>query len=521
MKRSRFSPDRSQENVRAQLEKERFLFQAVLEQIPIAVWIIEAPTGRVLMHNALGSSFIKQPEKPARSLSEYSGYIAFHQDGRPYLSHEYPGARAMKDGEVVINEEMRIVRQDNTPGYASISAVPVRDQQGNILAAVVIGTDITRFKEAEEALKQSENRYRALFDRAPVGIIEVDPLTRRYIHVNRRFCEMLGYTADQIIGKAIADFTHPSHREIDEDNSNKLMRGELGEVRLEKRYIRKDKSVLWADVSITQVRDRDNRPQRNLAVIIDVTERKKAEEKLNCALTRLQEERAARERFVSTLTHDLRSPLSTVKMSLDLILNRAQDPKSVRTISTHAISGLNRTDQMIQDLLDVTRIKAGMGLSIETSECDLAELAREVRDELSANYRVDFQLEAPKILKGNFSCKQLRRVIENLGSNAAKYGDTSQPILIRLSDAEQGITLSVQNYGNPIPMEELPIIFDSFLRSRTVSKGSRGWGLGLSIVKGVVEAHEGSVSVISNSESGTIFTVTIPKAKESTQKKSA
>jgi signal transduction histidine kinase len=152
----------------------------------------------------------------------------------------------------------------------------------------------------------------------------------------------------------------------------------------------------------------------------------------------------------------------------------------------------------------------GIGLTIETAECDMAKLVREVCDELTAANGVQFKLQVPPSLTGYWSCSELRRAIENLGSNAVKYGDLSRPIEVDLVQSESNVKFSIHNYGNPIPPSDIPKIFESFRRATTSEGKSKGWGLGLSLVKGVIEAHGGQISVQSDPASGTIFSFQLP-----------
>jgi PAS domain S-box-containing protein len=393
----------------------------------------------------------------------------------------------------------------------------VRDERGHAIRMVGAMQDVTTEMRVQEnlrvttvALEQSESRFRAFFDNASVGLAEVDPFTRKYIRVNPKFCKMLGYTSEELSQKYTSDVTHPDDNPEDARLASKLIQGEIDEIRREKRYLRKDGKILWVEINISAIRDSQGRPRFNITVVLDITQRKEAQEDLFRALQQLQEERAVRERFVSALTHDLRTPLSAAKMSAELSLQNAQVPDRVSLLSSKTIHALDRVDRMIQDLLDVSQINAGAPLSIKPISCNISQLIHDVCEELTVAYNARFQIDVPTDATGYWSCAELRRAIENLGSNAAKYGDLSRPITVKLSYVGSSVELSVHNFGQAIPVEEQAHIFDSFLRSCTSKTKSKGWGLGLSLVKGVAEAHHGSVRVESTVEKGTTFTMTLP-----------
>jgi PAS domain S-box-containing protein len=393
----------------------------------------------------------------------------------------------------------------------------VRDGKGKATRMVGAMQDITAERKAQEnllrateALERSEERYRTIFENAPVGMAEVDPISRRFLRVNPKYCTMLGLTSEELLQLCTSDVTLPEDRELDTQTALQLLRGEKNEIRHEKRYVRKDGSTFWVELSVSTIRCSNGEPKMNIAAALDISKRKEAEENLIRALQQLQNERTVRERFVFALTHDLRQPLTAAKTSTQLALRSASDADRVTFFSGKTIDALNRTDRMIQDLLDVSRLNAGQLLAIAPGECNISQVVREVCEELTVTYGVNCQTEIPPKLIGFWSCAELRRAIENLGSNAAKYGDTTRPITIRIIQLGEQIELQVHNFGNPISKEDQPHLFDSFLRSRTATGKSKGWGLGLNLVKGVAEAHHGTVRVESSLKDGTTFSIILP-----------
>jgi signal transduction histidine kinase len=174
------------------------------------------------------------------------------------------------------------------------------------------------------------------------------------------------------------------------------------------------------------------------------------------------------------------------------------------------ISAIDRMDSMIQNLLDASRLRAGQGLKFEFETCSLDHLLQEVVEDLSFTYGERFVLVADANIKSNCSRKQIRRVIENLASNAVKYGAPDTPITLTLQQTATEISLTIHNEGNPIAPDAQTILFQQFRRT-TSAEDQTGWGLGLFLAKSIVEAHQGTIEVESSPDQGTDFIIKLPK----------
>lgn len=227
-------------------------------------------------------------------------------------------------------------------------------------------------------------------------------------------------------------------------------------------------------------------------------------------ITELEAERGLRERFTAVLAHDLRGPLMSAKMSAKMLSNLGDRAEQRSHIVPRIERNLDRIDRMIRDLLDVSRMQAGQGLSLNIERCDLREIAEAVVEDLRAVHGERFTVVADGDVRGMWSVDELRRSLWNLGVNAVKYGRAEAPITIRLARDGSDVHLSVHNVGDPIPPENRQHIFDVFSRQRAAPQAGESWGLGLSLVRACAEAHGGTVEVESTPESGTTFTMTLP-----------
>ncbi len=227
----------------------------------------------------------------------------------------------------------------------------------------------------------------------------------------------------------------------------------------------------------------------------------------------LETERELREVFVSLLTHDLRTPLTVVLGSAQMILRKPNDSQAIQKSAQTIVTHVNRAGQMITDLLDANRIRSGEGVKVNKESVDITSLIKVTLQELSLIHGDRFILNDAPSIQCSVDVKGVRRVIENLSNNAIKYGSSDTPVWVTLEQSPLDVHISVLNKGSYISPEDQKSLFLQFRRSETAEKGKiKGWGIGLALVRGVVEAHGGKISVKSDPESGTVFTVSFPKS---------
>jgi signal transduction histidine kinase len=269
---------------------------------------------------------------------------------------------------------------------------------------------------------------------------------------------------------------------------------------------------VYFDFTYSRVTDGEGRPYGVYIHAIDITEKVLARRALEGAVQTLEQERDARERFVSTLTHDLRTPLTSAKLSAQMIARRPDDASAVQRQASRIVNHVDRIDVMIRDLLDANRIKAGERLPIEVVSADLSRIAVETLAELGTIHGDRFVLHAPPEFAGYWGAKEVRRILENLCTNAVKYGSSLHQVEVAIEPRGDNVAIRVHNEGPSIPAAEWPSLFEPFRRADTANTGGqKGWGLGLTLVRGLAEAHGGSARLDSSSESGTTFEVLLPR----------
>lgn len=224
-----------------------------------------------------------------------------------------------------------------------------------------------------------------------------------------------------------------------------------------------------------------------------------------------------REHYVAMLAHDLLNPISAVKMAFEILLKELPQRAEIVELANLLLRNLSRVDLMLKDLLDAYRVHAGYRLPLNIARCNLVEIAMRTINDLTIQYGSRFRLVSKKQeLIGLWDADRLRRLLENLLTNALKYGDINRSITISLDQDEKFTVIKIHNFGNPISSEDQKILFESFYRAKSAnSSKNSGWGLGLVLVKGVVDGHGGDIRVDSSSSEGTTFLVKLPNTPKS------
>jgi PAS domain S-box-containing protein len=390
-----------------------------------------------------------------------------------------------------------------------------------LLARIQTHLQIGRFKAAAE---RERAKLSAAFSQAPVGIALLEGPEHVFAIANPVYCDLLFGGPRDFLGKPVRDA-------IPESVSQ-------GFVALLDQVYRSGEPFVGTEVPIDLVQHDGSRrrfylsfvyqPLRDsaetiygiVAVIHDVTDRvqdrlslEDSKRQLERAVNDLEQERDLRDQLVATLSHDLRTPLQAGKMCAHILRRKIADNELVQSFAGRIIDNIGRADEMIRNLLDANRLKAGERLALEIELCELNEIVADALADLSTLHGDRFVLQAGSTIIGYWSRSELRRVLENLCVNAIKYGAPHRPVRVSLSQSNEHVWIEVHNEGEPIAAADRDRLFKPFKRIEDGGAAGRpaGWGLGLTLVKGIVEAHGGGVTLQSEAGTGTVFLVTLPR----------
>jgi PAS domain S-box-containing protein len=428
---------------------------------------------------------------------------AWDENDRPINFDEWPVSRVFRH-ERFAGQILHVRRvETGHEFYGSYNGSPIYDSQGKLVLGFITIRDITKEVLAKQQLQESEARFREIAN--SLEIIIWTARTDGHIYwYNQWYFDYTGLPQGTSWDHADLSPIHPDDLPcLVKTWQDSLKSGTA--TNLEFRIRRKsDGQYRWHLSRGTPIRNQQGDIIKWVGSNTDIHEQKLLVEEL-------EQERELRERFVATLTHDLRTPLTAAKINAQMAARKASDLDVVHRASARIVDSINRADTMIRDLLDVHRIKAGEKLPLELQAENLSQIIRDTLEDLSTVHGDRFNFTTNSEVTGLWSREGVRRMLENLCSNAIKYGAPNRPIKVELIEAAEWVEFSVQNEGKPIAAEEMENLFQAFRRSVSAQASSqKGWGLGLTLVRGLADSQGGSVSAESTGD-GMRFKVKLPK----------
>ncbi len=413
------------------------------------------------------------------------------------------------------NVDFRFIRPDKKIGWIHCEGRVTRDGKGNPLNFFGTQIDITERKKAEESLRESERKYKDMIELAPDGIVTTD-LKGTVLTCNTALEKITGYPNDEIIGK---NFTKlPTLKARDLPKYLKIL-GSVIQGKVPKPFeviwLHGDGTEHFAEVHISLMKKEGKKIGLQI-MVRDITERKKADEKIkrqNIQLKKLDELKTA---FLNITSHELRTPMSSIKGYGQMLLKQTlgktteEQKQSLEVI----LRNTNRLDNLIRDILDVSRLESGTmkfipkKTDIKTMVEQTAESMLSYADRMDITINADVKEDTPYLFIDE---ERIKQVMMNLVNNAIKFSPDGSIVNVRARKEKDDVLFEVQDFGRGIPTDKQDKIFQTFYQvDSSLDRKFGGAGLGLAISRGIVLAHGGKIWVESKEGKGSTFRFTIP-----------
>jgi two-component system cell cycle sensor histidine kinase/response regulator CckA len=511
-----------------QLSEQRVRMDAVLQQMPIAIIIAEAPSGRLILSNDHVEKIWGRPFVAATGIEQYRQWKGFHADGRPYEPGEWPLSRSIGTGEVVTAENIEIERADGTRRTLSASSSPVRNQNADVVGASMTFSDVTDNQRAdserEELLARVESdrgHLEAILRQMPAGVLIAEAPSGKILLSNEQLAkiwkapasemeeyrECRGFHAD---GRPYAAAEWPLARSI---QSGEIVTDE------EMEFVAGDGSRRAMIVRSAPIRDRNGAIVAGVAMFCDITEHKT----LECQLRQAQKLEAIG-RLAGGVAHDFNNLLFVITGYAQMLLDGAPDGNPLRTETEQVLNAAQRAAALTKQLLAFSRHQI-----IQPKNIDLNPLVAGLEKMLRRVIGEDIELKtvfAASLGRVKADPSQIEQVLLNLVMNARDAMPHGGSIVIETADVELNTAairkhldlapghytmLSVSDNGAGMDALTQDHLFEPFFSTKPLGKGT---GLGLSTVYGIVKQSGGDISVFSRAAKGSTFTIYLPRIEE-------
>jgi len=510
----------STEHLRQSEERFRLLVDSVRDY---AIFMLD-PQGHVLTWNA-GAERFKGYRAAEIIGSHFSRFYTPEAMARGLPAEELEAAKELGSFE----DEGWRVRKDGTLFWANVVITAMRDETGELIGYAKVTRDLTQRRHHEEALRQSEERFRLLVEGVADYAIFMLDVNGRIATWNVGAQRIKGYSADEIIGQHFSVFYPQEAKDSGWPEHELQVAAESGRFVDTGWRLRKDGTAFWANVTITAMRDAAGRligfakltrdmtqSQRVVAIEMEHQEREQLLDSERSARMAAQRAIRIKDEFLATLSHELRTPLSAILGWTQILLKGHATSEADRRRAVEVIDRNARAQvQLIEDLLDLSRIMSGK-LRLDLQQVAMLDVVQAAVDSAApAAAAKDIRLRSlldPSRMMVNGDASRLQQVVWNLLTNAIKFTPKGGQVQVLLQRVNSHIELSVADTGVGIPAGFIGQVFDRFSqRDSSSTRQHGGLGLGLAICKQLVELHGGTIRASSPGEGqGSTFFVELP-----------
>ncbi|MFH1135368.1 MAG: PAS domain S-box protein [Pseudomonadota bacterium] len=506
------------------LRKNENLLRKVFEILPVGLWITDKE-GALLSGNPMGVKI--WGAEPRVSQNEYGVFKARRLPSREEVTPEnWALARTVNEKITVANELLEIDAFDGQKKIILNFTSPVLDECGGVQGAIVVNQDITAQMRTMVALRESEERFRGIFETSPIGIAIVDMTDQRFLQANESFLALVGYSADELYRLTVENITPPDDWRHEARLIKSFFEDRAGTFDLEKRYIRKNGEIRFVRVRGDALRLHPGQPPLAVANVIDVTEQLQAAEEKARLQTQLHQ--AQKMEAVGTLAsgvaHDFNNLLQAINGYAQLLLmDKAEADPEYKSLKAIHKAGTRASDLVRRLLLfgrktDSTRRPLDLRGEVEQARKMLERTIPKMVDIQVMSAWRPWSIMADPV--------EIEQLLLNLGTNAADAMPEGGKLLMGIENTILGekyagrhlgaqpgryVLLTVSDTGRGMDKEILEKAFDPFFTTKEIGKGT---GLGLASVYGIVKRHGGYIKCHSEVGQGTMFKIYFPALEQ-------
>jgi len=376
--------------------------------------------------------------------------------------------------------------------------------------------NISDRKIIEDNLHESEERFKAIFEQAAVGVAQIVTSTGHYNRINKKFSEIVGYSEQEMLELTVKDITHIDDLQADLINMDKLNKGEIVNFSREKRYIRKDGSIVWVNLTVSPMLASGEEQKYHITVAEDITDRKKFKDILIKSENQLKEANATKDKFFSIISHDLRNPFNTILGFSDLLSSKydeyADDER--KKIAEELNNSAKHTYSLLQNLLNWANTQLGR-IEINKEVHKVKDLVADSIDpylSAVANKKIEIFNNIPDDIDLWADIRTVKTVIGNIFNNAYKFTPKGGRITLSVSLEENFVKINISDTGIGIDEKIRNNLFRiDECKSLPGTENEQGTGLGLILCKEFAEKNDGTIEIESELGKGSTFTIILPR----------
>ncbi len=480
-----------QESLNPELNQELI---SVLEAMIDPVHIINKEFNIIFMNEAFkkwNAHFGFKTEVIGKKLTDIFPFLS----DRPLAEYEY----IFETGKAMAIAERTGHRREE---FYNIQRIPIFNKNSpQVTHIVTIIRDVTKNVAITEALKESERKYRSLIQTMGEGVWVTDRLDRTIL-VNSTLLKMLDYTEGEMLGRKVTEFLTPEYIDLFNEIREKRMSEEIPASTYELDFLTKNGLTIHTRVAGTALYNEENELIGSFGVISDISAEKKYQQ--------------LQERFIGVTAHELRTPLAIISGYLELLQKDPSITQEHQNIYNAMFKNALRLHQLVQSVHDLTAIQANV-FTINPTRTNLNDFVSQFKMQIKILFPnrlilINEEIHSPQ-LELMIDTNRINQVLENLVDNAAKNSRQDKIITINFSYSDNSLNLTVEDEGTGISNQKLFQLFQPFSHIPT-EFSQRGTGLGLYIIKSIISAHNGKMSVITQENKGSCFSVTIPSFLE-------